>query len=324
MTETNKPTPEQETLSRFLDELNAGEAPTGDTDEANELLEVAALLRQADLPVAPPAHLVNATVEQVLAEQPQPHKKQRTWLYSGLLGAAASVVLVIGLRLTPVVAPPLPSDETPAGITAIQNQPSTASAPAATTPSASEPALSQATAPPPPDAKRARGAEPQQTAPTAPVQPAPSAPAAAKPADKPVPVRTADSPPAAASVPPLEKRVLAENKSAVYPKLMQLEPAEPLVPLTWPGHTPATVSQDKASGQIKQVFYPNTKQELLLTQTPLKRDAPPSSRQVKTDAATGRTSVTLVQNSQLVTLDGFRSEAELLALAATLLPDESH
>ena len=304
MTETNKPTPEQETLSRFLDELNAGEAPPGDTDEANELLEVAALLRQADLPVAPPAHLVNATVEQVLAEQPQPHKKQRTWLYSGLLGAAASVVLVIGLRLTPVVAPPLPSDETPAGITAIQNQPSTASAPAATTPSASEPALSQATAPPPPDAKRARGAEPQQTAPTAPVQPAPSAPAA--------------------SVPPLEKRVLAENKSAVYPKLMQLEPAEPLVPLTWPGHTPATVSQDKASGQIKQVFYPNTKQELLLTQTPLKRDAPPSSRQVKTDAATGRTSVTLVQNSQLVTLDGFRSEAELLALAATLLPGESH
>ena len=78
-------------------------------------VEVAALLRQADLPVAPPAHLVNATVEQVLAEQPQPRKKQRTWLYSGLLGAAASVVLVIGLRLTPVVAPPLPSDETPAG-----------------------------------------------------------------------------------------------------------------------------------------------------------------------------------------------------------------
>ncbi len=324
MTETTKPTPEQEVLSRFLDELNAGKAPEGDTDETRELLEVASLIRQAELPAAPPRHLVDETIAQVLAEQPQPRKKPRTWLYSGLLGAAASVMLVVGLRLTPVTAPVMPNGEAPAGITAEQSQP-LASAPVAIAPAnATENAPASASQKAAAVAEQPRAAERQAPlAPSVPVQSAPNAAVAVNPPEK----AEAAAPPAAKrpTTASGERSVLAENKGASFPKMMRLELDEPVAvpaPLTLPGHTPATVTKDRLSGQIKQVFYPDTKAELILTQSPLKSGAASAARQVKTDPATGRTSVTLAAGGQQVTLEGFRSAADLLALADTLKPGE--
>ena len=325
MTEQTKPTPEEEVLSRFLDELNAGKTPEGDTGDVKELLEVAALIRQADLPAEPPRHLVEETVAQFLSERPQAQQRpSRTWLYSGLLGAAASVLLVVGLRLTPVTAPPT--------FSAIEPSAARTQAPGPA-PQAANPEAVAAQASPGIAEKSSPAPMPETSGPAAPAMP--SSVRANQPAIPPVaPSPAADMKAAAKATPPpaaprtLQKSILAadsaimaETKSAPHPLLSEAEliaPAAKPAPLALPGHTPATITSDEQSGQIQQVFYPGTKQELVITQKPLAAAPPASAKQAA--PAPGRTSVTLSLHNQQVTLEGYRSEAELLALANTLQP----
>ena len=58
---------ELEKLSHSLDELNSGHISAANDSETAGLLEIAALLKRADLPVAPPPHILAATAHSAAA-----------------------------------------------------------------------------------------------------------------------------------------------------------------------------------------------------------------------------------------------------------------
>ena len=80
-----------EELSVALDRLNSGQTTQSNDQEISDLLEVAALLRNSDLPAKPPAHILSASVEQATSGlHAQTNRRRMPWVYSGLLGAAAA------------------------------------------------------------------------------------------------------------------------------------------------------------------------------------------------------------------------------------------
>ena len=304
-----------EELSAALDRLNSGQTTQSNDQEISELLEVAALLRNSDLPVKPPEHILSATIEQAIAGlHAQPKRRRMPWVYSGLLGAAAALLVFFGLHGTPEIQD-IAQQTMPA---AVPQQPqSSVPAPAMPTPAA-KPSTAESESPAAVPAKPLP--RPQQARPPA----AESTPPAAAPAAK---------PPAPVQPVPAEaraERAAPSLKSAIPPVAPQEKAtADRLVPLKLPGRTPDTITQDSADN-IRQVFNTGTPQELVISQRKLptgQKNAAVHSEQAATRdtknysvGPPGPNKLTVTINGQEVTLEGRQSLEELAELAKTLKP----
>ena len=312
-----------EELSVALDRLNSGQTTQSNDQEISDLLEVAALLRNSDLPAKPPAHILSASVEQATAGlHAQTKRRRMPWVYSGLLGAAAALLVFFGLHGTPEIQD-IAQQTMPA--TVPQANPSEKAAPTNTTSSSDAKADTIIAAPVAPMEKPRSG--PLQAKPAAPN--APAAPPAATPSITP----PAAKPPAPVQPVPAEaraERAAPSLKSAIPPVAPQEKAtADRLVPLKLPGRTPDTITQDSADN-IRQVFNTGTPQELIISQRKLpagQKNAAVQSEQAATRdtksysaGQVGPNKLTVAINGQEVTLEGRQSLEELAELAKTLKP----
>ena len=291
-----------EELSAAIDQLNAGQPSVTTDQETAELLAVAALLRNSALPVKPPEHILSATVERAAAGLAAHKKPSRNpWLYSGLLGAAAALLVFFGLHGTPE-------------IQEIAQQTMPAAVPQATP--------TEKTTPVAPTEKPRSG--PPQAKPASPD--ATSAPPAAAPAAKP-----------AAPVQPVPAEARAERaatslKSAIPPAMpKEKATAGDLTALKLPGRTADSITQDSTSGSIRQVFSTGMPQELVITQRKLpagQKDAAVQSEQAAMPEMARKYSigpttvnkVVITINDQEITLEGRQTVEDLSALAKLLKP----
>ena len=312
-----------EELSTALDRLNSGQTSQSNDQEISELLEVAALLRNSDLPAKPPAHILSASVEQATAGlHAQTKRRRMPWVYSGLLGAAAALLVFFGLHGTPEIQD-IAQQTMPASVP--QTNPSEKTAPANTTSSSDAKADTIIAAPVAPMEKPRSG--PLQAKPAAPN--APAAPPAATPSITPPSAK----PPAPVQPVPAEaraERAAPSLKSAIPPVAPQEKAtADRLVPLKLPGRTPDTITQDSADN-IRQVFNTGTPQELVISQRKLptgQKNAAVQSEQAATRdtknysvGPPGPNKLTVTINGQEVTLEGRQSLEELAELAKKLSP----
>ena len=312
-----------EELSVALDRLNSGQTTQSNDQEISDLLEVAALLRNSDLPAKPPAHILSASVEQATAGlHAQTKRRRMPWVYSGLLGAAAALLVFFGLHGTPEIQD-IAQQTMPA--TVPQANPSEKAAPTNTTSSSDAKADTIIAAPVAPMEKPRSG--PLQAKPAAPN--APAAPPAATPSITP----PAAKPPAPVQPVPAEaraERAAPSMKSAIPPAApKEKATADSLVPLKLPGRSPDSITQDSADS-IRQVFNTGTPQELVISQRKLptgQKNAAVQSEQAATRdtknysvGPPGPNKLTVTINGQEVTLEGRQSLEELAELAKKLSP----
>ena len=312
-----------EELSAALDRLNSGQTSQSNDQEISELLEVAALLRNSDLPAKPPAHILSASVEQATSGlHAQTKRRRMPWVYSGLLGAAAALLVFFGLHGTPEIQD-IAQQTMPA--TVPQANPSEKAAPTNTTSSSDAKADTIIAAPVAPMEKPRSG--PLQAKPAAPN--APAAPPAATPSITP----PAAKPPAPVQPVPAEaraERAAPSMKSAIPPAApKEKATADSLVPLKLSGRSPDSITQDSADS-IRQVFNTGTPQELVISQRKLptgQKNAAVQSEQAATRdtknysvGPPGPNKLTVTINGQEVTLEGRQSLEELAELAKTLKP----
>ena len=312
-----------EDLSAALDRLNSGQTTQSNDQEISELLEVAALLRNSDLPAKPPAHILSASVEQATSGlHAQTKRRRMPWVYSGLLGAAAALLVFFGLHGTPEIQD-IAQQTMPAAVP--QANPSEKTAPTNTTSSSDAKSDAKSAAPVAPMEKPRSG--PLQAKPAAPN--APAAPPAATPSITP----PAAKPPAPVQPVPAEaraERAAPSMKSAIPPAApKEKATADSLVPLKLPGRSPDSITQDSADS-IRQVFNTGTPQELVISQRKLptgQKNAAVQSEQAATRdtknysvGPPGPNKLTVTINGQEVTLEGRQSLEELAELAKKLSP----
>ena len=312
-----------EELSVALDQLNSGQTTQSNDQEISDLLEVAALLRNSDLPAKPPAHILSASVEQATAGlHAQTKRRRMPWVYSGLLGAAAALLVFFGLHGTPEIQD-IAQQTMPAAVP--QANPSEKTAPTNTTSSSDAKSDAKSAAPVAPMEKPRSG--PLQAKPAAPN--APAAPPAATPSITP----PAAKPPVPVQPVPAEaraERAAPSLKSAIPPVApKEKATADRLVPLKLPGRSPDTITQDSADS-IRQVFNTGTPQELVISQRKLptgQKNAAVHSEQAATRdtknysvGPPGPNKLTVTINGQEVTLEGRQSLEELAEMAKKLSP----
>lgn len=323
-----------EELSVALDQLNCGRTVETDDQEIKDLLEVASLLRNANLPARPPEHLLATSVERAAAGLAA-HKQSRRnpWLYSGLLGAAAALLVFVGIHGFPSIqeavqqtTPPPQSATVSPPISVIKQttivektEPQSTVVPAPESPT---PAPRLAATPDKQVAANSPDVSPASP-PAAPRQPVPSSPSArTELAARPPSTRT--TPTASPSLKSTSPPSSPAEKSA---------PAAPAVlpPLQLAGQTPDSIIKDVASGNVRQVFNAGTPQELIITQRRLpqvQKDASSHSKSQEAPEMTRKYSVGPTNLNQViviiidqeVTLEGRQTVEELAALAKLLKP----
>ncbi len=322
-----------EELSVALDQLNCGQITESNDQEVKELLEVALLLRNASLPVQPPEHLLKASVERAAAGLTA-HKTSRRnpWLYSGLLGAAAALLVFVGIHGFPSIqdavrqtTPPPQSSPANPPVSTVKQAPSTeiVAAPqnAIPAPDSSTPAPRPAA---PPD---------KQSVANSPGVAPPSPPAATRQPVPASPVKRAEL----AALPPTRTAPAASPslKSALPPPT-PTEKSAPTTPASLPalqlaGHTPDSITKDVASGIVRQIFNAGTPQELIVTQRRLpqmekdaavhsKSQTAPATARKYSAGPTNLNKLIVTINGQEVTLEGRQTVEELADLAKLLQP----
>ena len=280
-------------LSESIDKLNSGQTPQVEDTETADLLEVAALLQKSGLPTQPPEHILAATVHSAVDGLAQQSSRRRnSWMYSGILGAAAAFLLFIGIHgfpdiqeISPIVSPP----------------PQTASAPV--TPEVPPPTVTNPAAEPPPAAKpEVPASQPAHAPASAPKVAAPAQPEHAPSSSQP---RLYKSVPAPAAKPAVSSQLAA---------------------LVLPGRSPESISHDREAGILKQHFSRGTPQELTITQRgpasteSLTTDHGKSAGQAeayaaKADKAMSFNKLVIIWNGQQITLEGPQPLLELTAIA---------
>lgn len=277
-------------LSKALDELNTGRKPKQDDAETSELLEMAALIKKVDFQVRPPQHLLDQTVSRAAAGlTAAKFRRRNAWMYSGMLGTAAAVILVIGLQVMPFLQQISPSELPP-------EPPPSSAAP-----------IENIVLPMP---------IPPVVAPPPPVVIAPpvarKAPASA----------SADTP---ASVPVAVAPAAASRAAGNVPAPVLLSPLR--LPDRIPGSivtdkTTGTLRQIYDGGTpqqlviIQRIPAPTD----AATQPQPKIAARMEMKKEKADTPTAVNSVTVTVQGQEVTLEGRLTKQELLDLAKTLIP----
>lgn len=280
-------------LSHAIDELNAGHEPSECNNENAELLALAALLKNAGLPARPPSHVLNAVVQRAedgLKAEKARHRK--SWMYSGVLGAAASIMLFLG----------------------IHGLPSPVSQPAQIPLDSAQ--LEQKTMPPP---KPPVSADPQ---------PVSSVPAVTE--QKSTPNEPNNIAGVSALPTPVPKEASTVQPAPAAPAAKSTQPPSVIKPLRLPGRTPDSIYTDSTTGTLRQVYDSGTPQEIVITQhmqTTADNAASPqakvfASREAGKDAAkkpNAINKITVTIAGQEITLEGRKSHQELLDLAATLV-----
>ena len=294
-----------EELSEALDKINTGHTAQASDSEMAELLELATLLQKSNLTVKPPEHILAATVQRA-SEGLTAHRKSRrsAWMYSGVLSAAAALLIFVGIQGFPSmqeVSPlltPAPQRETaslPAAIPA-DILPSTPVAPMKETKKSDPDSITAAAKSPPP--------------------------ATAESSAKPVPQQPLSTPRhASPAVPPLPRQAPEVSYKA------KAAPASAIV-VRLPGRTPESVLTDSAAGTIRQVFDAGTPRELIITQRSNKSrvQTDSSAKSVnlrdadneKSEALSSFNKVVIVINGQEVTIEGRQTIQELTELSKTL------
>lgn len=90
---------QEEKLSCSLDRLNDGNCPVIADKEIEELIEMAAIVKQAHQQDEVPRLLINEIVNNLAHELGEKKQKSRIqWLYGGLACAAASLLIAIGIQ----------------------------------------------------------------------------------------------------------------------------------------------------------------------------------------------------------------------------------
>jgi len=340
----NKDIDSAEELSRLLDELNAGKEPASNDPETAELLKIAALLRQSDIPASPPPHLLEQTAARAMAglQAREPKKKRRNnWLYSSALGTAAAVLLAVGLHLlptSPLKQPPLtpqpigddyqpPLVETPL-VAARAEQ-----TPAATSSKPSPEARQQITAPPSADPRGTASVAPDAPITAPPVQlpvvasPSPNAqqPPTAPPGSPGQPPQQPNSKQSADIAGPESLR-LAETRTLFKAAVIPKNAPQPVIPLRWADQKPDIIDNDQVTGTIRQAFHTGTANEIIITQHPLAKIASVEETPSLTasDAGSRKTGtlnrVTIIRYGQEITIEGQQPREELLKIAESLVP----
>jgi len=314
MSAKSNPTDEFEELSRLLDEMNIGNQPVCDDEEITQLLAVATLLKETGTPISPPQHILNQTVDRALAgmQSSQPlNKNFRNWLFSGALGTAASVILVLGLSVFPLWQRQVPVPVLPPLIPTITSEQPYPSLPKPTieqAPVISEQVpfeLSQTV-----DIVPATVAQPPISdlrEPALPITPVP-------PIELPKPQSTSKNPPLQA-----EKRLrLDDSKSAHIATnsfLTEYAPPSPtLVALSLPNKKPDLIIADKENGTLIQVYDKGTPQEIKITQRP-KGAVLPEKAEHKSSRIN---QIEVILFDQEVTIEGQQSKQNLVKIADSL------
>jgi hypothetical protein len=323
-----------EELSAALDQLNCGKIAETNDQEVKDLLEVAVLLRSAGLPVQPPEHLLAASVERAAAGLTA-HKTSRRnpWLYSGLLGAAAALLVFVGIHGFPSIqeavrqtTPPPQSAPASPPVSTIKEAPVVENPlqPPTAVPSPSSPT---------PSPRLAAAPDKQVTANSPGVTPSPPPAANRQPVPSPPEARaeSAALPPSTRTAPaaiPWLKSTLPPSPPA---EKSTPTPLTSLPAFQLPGRTPDSITKDVASGSVRQVFNAGTPQELVITQRRLPQMEKDAALQSKSQAApeaarkysTGSNNlnkVVVTINGQEVTLEGRQTVDELTELAKLLQP----
>ncbi|MBC8014138.1 MAG: hypothetical protein H7X79_00140 [Sporomusaceae bacterium] len=85
-----------EELSRCLDSLNDNRHPAAEDEQIKELVDLASLVKQSCRQEELPRVLINEIVDNLVNElQEKKQKKSHYWLYSGLSGIAAAVLIAV-------------------------------------------------------------------------------------------------------------------------------------------------------------------------------------------------------------------------------------
>ena len=311
-------------LNEELDKINCGLTPNLTDQEIAEMLEIAMLLRQADLPVQPPDHILSAAVQRAAEglKTVDPAPNRRIFRYSGLLGAAAALLIFAGIHgfpsiqeVVPLVSAPSPSVTGP--LPSEARSIGTSSSPESSVHPSSTPASSSPTSP---------AQEPLASSPAAkPVAASSALSSDVQPASSPKVLASEAPPQTAESMPQSRKASAVSTKAAVLP------PPSPsaTVTLRLPGRTPDSVVNDSAAGIIRQSFDTGTPRELILTQRSkfqtnsgkVPQSGQSDLREVdkgKMEAAPTFNRVVVVVAGQEVTLEGRQTIQELAELARTL------
>lgn len=324
MSAKSNPTDELEELSRLLDEMNIGHQPICNNKETAELLAIAALLKETGGQVNPPQHLLTQTVDRALTGiHSGKSKKFKTWLFSGALGTAASVILVLGLNLLPSwqqqvpVVPPLPAASQQQYTS--QPKPKTEQPPTVSQAAPSElPKLADTIAA---AVKQAPASEPELQK-----QPLPAAPV--PPAEVSKPQNTVKKSLILAE----EMPRLGHSKSAYTPADSFLpeysSPSPALTPLSLPNKTPDLIVADRENGILRQVYCKGTPQEITITQRlrPTETGTVQSKFQVPVimEAVEDKTSlinqIKVILFDQEITIEGRQSKQKLKQIAESLTP----
>lgn len=324
---------ELDELSRLLDEINIGHEPQNASLENKELVETAQWIKKAGIMPAPPRQLIEATVDKVLADfTPKPAKRKYPWLYSGALGTAAAVLLVIGLN-TSLFSPKQPANlQLPPVETILQasNQEAVLDK--------KEPSSATKTEPQNPVSQpsNAGTAPSQPTTPNTTIQQTPQKVAASQdipsalskiPESSAVP---SESDKSAKKRPPYLAARKIENSEAQPSNTLLMKALTPqLTPLSLPGKQPDSVIIDKDSGAITQVYAKGTPDELILIQETMPdkpttdgqaaaTDTPSAASKTKTAEQPELRQVSITLDGQKVTMKGRQSESELVKLAHSL------
>ena len=306
MPETTKTTPEAEFLSQLLDQLNSGRQPECDDSEMAELLAIASMLKQSSTDARPPQAILDKTVDKIIDAQSTPPGKAKSrfwlWRHPGILGAAASILLVVGLQLYPswnssevqtVSAPPVVTEEKPSKLAVRQSVP-------ASTP-------------------------PSHSSDNAGTVPASAAPPQFEPIKK-APVLREQTPPVKEQASIMgEQQAVAAMKTGNGYKAAAFAADDfserwPLPLLSIPGQVPNEISTDKKTGAVRQVFWRGTPQEVRVIQRMLKQEEKLEKPVLSAPEETAKkfNSVTVVLYNQEVTVEGSRPETELMSIARQL------
>ncbi|MBP2662447.1 MAG: hypothetical protein H6Q71_395 [Firmicutes bacterium] len=336
MPESISTSKEAEEFSLLLDKLNSGTIPESDNEETAELLAVAALLKKAEISVPPPQHIVDQTVDKIIRAMPARRpSRSKTWLYSGVVGTAASVLLIISLNFIspwtqkPSLIPP-PVIGTNQVTAPDQNAPSekfnatqqTLVSQAVPDPSAhKQPSVIPSNVSPADESKISSNKEIASVPPLVTSThtqlpgelPLPSNSAVLDHAMKEQAVTTGDTKPA---------RKWASSPPAKSPKSIPFVQTV----LSLPGLVPDSTAINKESGTIVQVYYKGTPQEIIITQRLLNNlSTTPTSNtphQIDENGEKPGTSnkVTAKIFGQEVSVEGLQTKQDLLKLLQSLVP----
>jgi len=309
-------------LSRLLDELNAGGQSESTDKETADLLAVAALIKKTNLPPpAPPQHILDETVDLILNQVPANSRKRPiNWLYSGALGTAASILLVIGLNTMPwwpKEVPPTPIAEKVAEDQTLSQNTIVPSQSPITTQHIRLAGI--------PSETNTNTNTNTSSSPSA-VQPDPSK------SQSPAETRAASTPVLQNQPSEVPAKSIEKQSSVPAPKVSV--PAPNIIPFSLPGRVPDIVISDSKDGTLRQVYDKGTSQEIIITQSTQpeqfksssflrKSSAIAEERQEKSavlDAAASKplNKVTMIINNEEVTVEGYLSAEELLKLGESL------